>query len=255
MATWAARRKFTYSSLVFLACVIFVGLPLFKYFYHAPTCSDGLKNGSELGVDCGGACSRLCQNVFQTPTISWVKYEAVAPNLYNVAAYIVNPNPNGAAINVPYKFTLFDKNGDPVAYTNGTTTLPAHRNTLAFKTSVDTGKSIPTKAIFEFTAAPVWQKSEDKLSQLVVIDKKYTEESDSSSLEVTVGNHSLTPYQKVYILVALYDVDGNTIGFSRTLIDQIDPGATEVAPFTWPISRHGKVATIEVLPLTVPTLD
>jgi flagellar basal body-associated protein FliL len=38
-----------------LILVSFVGLIYFIFFYHAPTCTDGVQNGNEEEIDCRGA--------------------------------------------------------------------------------------------------------------------------------------------------------------------------------------------------------
>lgn len=244
-----------YGGLVVLALVLFVGVPAFLYFYHAPTCTDGTLNGDEVGIDCGGSCPRLCQSAFLPATIPWVKYERVADGLYNIAAYVVNPNTSGAVLDVPYRFTLFDKEGVYITETTGSMTIPAHRNALAFLGAVSVGKRTPARAIFEFTRAPYWQKSHDTLGDITIKDKKYDEDDSGSSLEVTLENRSLTSIGNISVFAVLYDEEGNAIGFSRTHIDEITPGGREVAPFTWPVSRKGRVTSIEILPVDVPTID
>jgi hypothetical protein len=212
-------------------------------------------NGDEIGVDCGGSCVKLCQAAFLPPSVLWTKFEKVAPGFYNVASYIVNPNTNGAAVNVPYRFMLYDDRGVLITTAEGVTTLPAHRNMLAFIGAVSTQKRIPAKVVFEFTGVPVWKNSHDTLDGLAITDKKYSEDATGAVLEVSLENRSLTPYENVYVFAILHDAEGNTIGFSRTHIDVVNPGGTEIAPFTWPVSREGKVTTIEVLPLVPPVID
>lgn len=230
----------------------------FSIFYKAPTCSDGIKNGSEQAVDCGGSCRKLCQSAFLPAKIAWGggKFEKIADGLYNVASYIVNPNTNGAALNVPYKFTLFDNQGVLITERQGTITIPAHRNTMAFESSLNVGKRTPAKATFEFLSSPEWFKSHDNLNGLVIIDKNYIEDEKSSSLEVTLENKSLYPYKNITVSAILYDINANAIGFSRTQVDILNPnGGREVAPFTWPFGRQNRVVSIETLPEITPVRD
>lgn len=258
MASWASRRKLLYASIVIIALIVLVGIPAFLILYKAPTCFDNKQNGNEAGVDCGGSCSRLCQSAFLPPRVEWggAKFEKLADGLYNVASYIVNPNMNGAAMNVPYKMSLYDDRGVLITERTGKVTLYPHRNSLAFQTAVKTDKRIPAKVIFEFTQAPLWFKSHDELGGLAIIDKKYQEDEISSSLEVTLENRNLIPYKDLQIAVVLYDANGNAIGFSQTNIDSIAPkNGREIAPFTWPTMRNGKVTTIDVIPSIKPVLD
>lgn len=249
MASWSRQRKSIYGLAAVIIILGLVVIPSFLYLYHAPTCFDGAKNGSEQGVDCGGACSRLCQSSFLPPDVAWTRFEEVAPGLYNMAAYIVNPNTEGEADAVPYHIALYDDQGVLITDTRGVVTLPPHRNTLAFQGSISAGKRVPTKALFEFTAAPNWYKQTDLLSKIVISDKSYTEDDSGSYLSVKLLNKDVQPMENVSVYTVLYDKDGNALGFSKTAIDEIAPGDSQIAPFTWPLNRNGAVISIEVLPV------
>ncbi len=258
MSSWSSRRKFLYAGSLITALILIIAAIFFSIFYKAPTCFDGVKNSSEQGVDCGGSCVKLCQSAFLPAKIEWggAKFEKVADGLYNVASYIINPNTDVAALNVSYKFTLFDKEGIFITERQGTMTLPAHRNTLAFEPALNTGKRVPTKAIFEFLTAPQWFKSHDTLGGLAIIDKNYTEDDKGSSLEVTLENKSLYPYKNISVSVVLYDINANAIGFSHTRVDVLNAnGGREIAPFTWPMGRQNRVVSIEALPSVIPIHD
>ena len=249
MASWSRQRRFTYATIVIVVLVAATAIPAFFYFYKAPTCFDGIKNGNELGIDCGGSCQKLCPSSFLPPIVSWTRFEQVAPHLYNVAAYVINPNPNAGASAVPYHMALYDDQGVPINDVYGTMTLPPHRNSLAFQASVNVEQRTPIKASFDFTASPDWISATDPLPTLQVVNKRYTEDPSGSSLQVTLGNTGVFPIGRLSVYVVLYDPDHNEIGFSETVIDGIAPQSTVVAPYTWPDDRNGKVVSIEVLPV------
>jgi len=247
MATWAERRKFMYALAVIIFIVGVIGIPAFLLIYKAPTCFDGKQNGGERGVDCGGKCTRLCQSEFLSPNVAWARIEKVVPGVYNAAAYIINPNTEGEAENVPYKMSLFDKDGMLIIEQVGKVTIPPHRNTLAFNSLMKVDSSIPAKVLFEFTNRPDWYKKIDTLSSVVVTNKEYKEDGDKSSLLVSFMNDSLNSIGRMSVFAILYDKDGNSVGFSRTIVDAIAPKSTVVAPFTWNTNRQGEVVSIEVL--------
>jgi hypothetical protein len=249
MSSWSKRRKLIYSLVTLIVIAGAVGLPLFLLFYDRPTCSDGVMNGREQGVDCGGSCERLCQSSFLAPSLAWTRFEEIAPSLYNLAAYIVNPNTDAEALNVPYHIALYDNRGVIITDTNGVVTLPPHRNTIAFQSAINVGERIPAKALFEFTAPPNWNKKKDSLSAVSIGEKKYLEDNLGSSLTVSMRNTSVYPLYNVAVYAVLYDKDGNALGFSKTILDEIPPQQSVLAPFTWPINRQGKVISIEVLPV------
>jgi hypothetical protein len=250
MSSWSQRRKLIIISAAIILLMIGVGVPSFFVFYKAPTCFDGIKNGDEQGIDCGGSCQRLCQNAFLTPSVAWTRLENVAPGLYNVATYIVNPNTKAVAKNVPYHVIIYDSAGMEITEYTGSVTLPPHRNTLAFNGAVSTGKRIPAKALFEFTQAPNWQSENDPLSAISIGDKNYSEDSNGASLTVKIDNTGVNQIGRTDVFAVLYDKDGNAIGFSKTVLDSVPAYGSTIAPFTWPTSFNGKVISIEVLPVT-----
>lgn len=250
MSSWAKNRRLLYASIVSVFVVGAIGMPAFFYFYRPPTCFDGAKNGDEQGIDCGGSCSRLCQSAFAPPIVDWTRFEQVAPGQYNVATYIENANIAGEARNAPYHIAIYDGKGGLILDEKGTVTLPPHRNTLAFMSAVDTGKIVPARAVFEFVSpGPEWQKSADTLSSISIVKKDYSEDAVGSSLSVELANSSVDPIGRLSVYVALYDKDGNAIGFSKTVVDGIAARSKATAPFTWPQDRQGRVVSIEVLPV------
>ncbi len=250
MPSWSSRRKSSYAFIVFFVLFLIVGVPLYLIFYKAPTCFDGKQNQGEQGIDCGGPCVKLCPSDFLPPQVIWTKSEYVANGLYNVGAYVINNNLDGAAYNVPYEMSLFDDQGVLITYKDGVITIPPHRNTLAFQGAVSTGARIPSKATFVFKGSPQWVKQTDQLLNLTIGDKKYSEDAHLSSLQVTLTNTGITPYKNLTVYAVLSDANGNAVDFSKTIIDSVAPnGGTAVAPFTWPASHNGAVASIEILPV------
>jgi hypothetical protein len=257
MSTWATKRKLSYLGGVTLAAVIVIGIPAFLLLYKAPTCFDHIQNEGEQGIDCGGPCRTLCQNDFLAPVIAWADAEKVAPGLYNLAAYVENPNINGGAVNVPYQFSVFDDQGILITQTNGVMDIPPNRNTLAFVGAVNVGERIPAKGgtRFSFTYPPVWRKSFDTLAPLAISNKQYSEDSSGASLQATLTNKSLVPISNVTVFSVLSDANGNELGFSKTVMDEIAPGSFAVAPFTWPSSFNGAVVSEEILPVVPPVFS
>jgi hypothetical protein len=247
MATWSEKRKFIYASVAVLFVIGVIGVPSFLLLYKAPTCFDGKMNGNEKGIDCGGKCTRLCQDNFLPPSVAWTRLEMVVPGVYNSVAYIINPNTEGEAKNVPYHMAIYDQNGMLIIDQKGKVTIPPHRNTLAFSGLIRIGNSIPSKVLFEFTNRPDWYKKIDSLSAIEVLEKDYREEGDNSSLRVALKNNSVKNIGRLNVFVVLYDNAGNAVGFSKTIVDEIPARSTVVAPFTWNTNRNGKVVSIEVL--------
>jgi hypothetical protein len=247
MDSWSKKRKLIYGLIGIFIVVVIIALPLYLLFYKSPTCFDGKKNGGEQGVDCGGKCTKLCQSEFIPATVAWARIENVVPGIYNAGAYIINPNNQGEAKDVPYTMSLFDNDGMLIVEVRGKVTIPPNRNTMAFSGLINVAKSIPKKVLFQFSQAPDWNKKADTLSSVVVVKKDYKEEGNNSSLIVGLRNDGLNILNNIGVYAILHDSDGNTIGFSKTKVDSILPKSAVDAPFTWNTNRQGKVVSIEVL--------
>src|SRR3989338_6228133 len=111
MSSWSQRRKSVYF-LIFAGFLFgFVILPAYFLFYKPPTCFDGKQNSDEKGVDCGGGCATLCRSQYLDPNIIWTRVIKVKSGLYNVLAYIENPNIDAGADSISYVFRIKDNDG------------------------------------------------------------------------------------------------------------------------------------------------
>ncbi len=247
MASWAQQRRLIYGSSVTIVILGVAAVIGYLSFYKAPTCFDGLKNGDELGIDCGGSCVKMCASSFIQPRVLWTRFEQISPGILNVASMIENLNVSGEAFRAPYHLKLYDNQGILITEYDDTFTIPPGRNTLAFRGDIDIGSRIPATAQFTFTGIPDWHRRDDPLAYLVVIDKQYSEDNAGSYLTVKLNNTSVRGLGKISVYAILYDKSGNAIGFSRTVMDGIAAGGTAVAPFTWPTSHHGAVVSTDVL--------
>ncbi|HEV8666356.1 MAG TPA: hypothetical protein VN665_00715, partial [Candidatus Paceibacterota bacterium] len=98
--SWSGRRQLMYYGvgLVILAVLFYVVWA--SFFNAAPTCFDNKQDGTELGVDCGGSCSLLCQDTARQPTVQWARPFQTGAGIYTAAAYIQNNNVGAGAKNV-----------------------------------------------------------------------------------------------------------------------------------------------------------
>lgn len=251
MLSWTAKRKILYilSSAIVLASI--ASLVFYKFYYKAQTCTDGIQNQDEKGVDCGGICPKICSSFFLSPGISWARAEKIGDGIYNFGAYIINPNASGGVKKVKYSFKSYDNDGIPVAERSGVAYIPPHKNILVFESGINTQKNTPSKVVFEFEPNIKWDKFESK-ENLIIENKNYTEDQNVSSLEAELVNRDLRSYNNIDLSAILYDVDKNVIGFSKTRLDFIDKGGRESIGFTWPKSNLGKVVSIEIIPTLSP---
>ncbi|HVT74960.1 MAG TPA: hypothetical protein VHD69_00880 [Candidatus Paceibacterota bacterium] len=245
MASWSGRRKFGYFLIFLAGLVLLVGLPAFFVFYRAPTCSDGRQNGAETGIDCGGACAKLCPADYAAPRILWSYSVRIVPGIYNALAYVQNPNPSVEASGLPYLFKLYDAQGLLIVQKAGRAYIPAGQKLAVFEAGIDTGKRIVARTTFEFTGEPNWKKG----ALLLKLRAQNTalSQGDLPRADVDVRNDSLDTYSGVTAYIILYDANDNRVSFSKTILDPIAPNEKQTIHFTWPEAFPVPVVRTEVL--------
>lgn len=251
---WAFWRKLQYGSLV----AVFLMLVLFgayrTYFYAPPSCFDNRQNGDERGVDCGGACTRICAADVAQPTVEWARSFAVAGSQYNAVAYIQNTNQSAASPEVPYTLSLFDADG-LITTREGTTILPPDSVYPIFESRIQTGGRVPTQTFVELGAATTWVPAAAGREQFTVNSRTLTGADARPRLEASITNNALTPANNVEVVATIFDARGNALTASRTFIDHFDARGTETAIFTWPQPIAKTVRSCEVPTDVVLAID
>lgn len=231
---WAMRRKLVYLCGVagFFLVVGLIGYIVF--FYEAPTCTDGWKNGSETGVDCGGACERVCKVAVEDPVVRWARAFRVTQGVYNAVAYIENRNIGVGAENIPYTFTLYDERGDIITKVEGRTTLPPGNVYAMFEDRIKIGDRIPKKTTLTFDTNVPWTKMEAGKEQFYVQSKELTRADLRPRLDATILNKSLDEAKDVEAIATIFDAKGNPLTASRTIVPLFPAQTEQKVTFTWP---------------------
>ncbi len=123
--SWSSRRRSLYFLIFFIAVAAIAGGILYSFFYEAPTCTDGIQNGMEEGVDCGGGCPIICSFSAAEPIVHFSRLFEIIPGVYTVVALVENPNPSVAAYDLPYTFKLRGTDSILVKEEKGVMYLPA----------------------------------------------------------------------------------------------------------------------------------
>ncbi len=245
--SWAQKRKSIYIGSALVVFVVLVVIPLIFKFYTPPTCSDGKKNGDELGIDCGGGCSLLCSVQYVPLNVMWQRFSKVNDGVYNVLAYIENPNLNAGANDFSYQFKLYDKDGVLLNERFGRTFAPANKVFAVFEPDLLTGKQTPYRLEFNIVSEPVWLKQTNKESALSITQAVLTREDTAPRLTAQVSNKTIYPIGKIEAVAIIYDTTGNAVAFSRTIIEGLDDKETKEINFNWPKPFGTTVARNEVI--------
>jgi hypothetical protein len=248
MASWATRRKSLYFVIFLLALGLFVGVPTFFTFYTPATCSDNKQNQNERGIDCGGPCAKLCTEDYAPLVYMWQRFVEVSPGLYNVLAYIENPNLSVVSGPTPYMFKLYDKDGILITERRGSASIPPGKKFAIFEPVLQTLQRKPYRATFEFTSAPLWRRvSSDLIIGISNVDVINDSNTGLPRVEATITSQSSDSFKNVEAVAIIYDKMGNVVNFSKTVIDNFPPSSSQNLFFTWPTVFSTTSSKVEIL--------
>jgi Mg-chelatase subunit ChlD len=236
MNEWASRRKMVYLAGAVLVLATIASLIFFKVWHEEPTCNDGMMNGDEKGIDCGGSCTLLCSSATIEPIVKWgPRYFEALPKVWSAIVYVENPNVDARAVYAPYTFTFYDERGTVIAKREGATVLPKAKTVGIFEGSISMdNNSKPKRAVFELGQRMVWQNDRGEESHLRITHTPILSLASSPRVEASVSNTGIEELNNIELIVSIFDGSDNTIAASRTFIDRLKRNETAQAFFTWP---------------------
>ena len=232
---WAFWRRVQYGTgyLTFLG-LIFTGV-YFLYFYTPATCFDLDQNGEEIGIDCGGVCTRICAFTVAPPKVLWSKSFLIQPGQYNAVAYIENKNVVAGTPAISYIFRLYDGAG-LITERTGTTVLPPNSTYPVFEGRINTEGRVPTETTLELKPADMWLPSIYGREQFRTTDLKLVEADTRPKLNVKIENTDLKEALGVEVVATIFDQSGIPLTASQTFIDLFAGRSQKDITFTWPQS-------------------
>ncbi len=233
---WAFWRRLKYG-FGFASFWSVIGVLIwFVNFYEPANCFDGMHNGVESGVDCGGNCVRICSATVLPPRLVWTESFKITNGQYNAVAYVENNNQIAATTELKYTFQLLDK-GTVVAERSGTTILPPNSVYPIFEGRIFTenlAEVTETNIVLE--TVDVWQPASVGRDQFRSLDISLTGADSRPRLDVVIENTEVTPASDIEVVATIFNENGDPVASSQTFIEQISPRATTDIVFTWPNS-------------------
>lgn len=239
---WSTVRQLLFALGALALVVVLAGGSYFLFFYHAPSCADGILNQGEEGIDCGGACAHLCT----APNIStlWARSVRVAPGVYHAVALIKNPDTAAAGV-FPYKVSLFDVNNILIATREGEFSILPGEVAPLFEANVVTGERTPVRTFVDIGAG-VFEKTERMASPVRAL--AFAIDEPGGRVTATVENRTPFPVRGVTVTTLLFDEGGVVTHASQTTIDQLGGRERRDIVFTWQEPFAVKPAQVDIIP-------
>lgn len=246
-------KKFVYG--VFYLAVF--GLVIFGIYAKntvvVPTCTDGIMNQNETGIDCGGSCISCAVKNLKELKGGSVSVFGLEDGRSVFLGTIVNPNENYVASDISYEFVVFDTTGYPVERILGTDTIFPLEKRYVFSASADTNAQYIGSVKIEIASSSVkWDTFYDTLKPDVhtISGPNFSDEERSLRISGAIKNESSFSAYETKVIALLFDKYDDVLfasqwttsdipGFStkdfsilipreRNIIDHIDRGKTKI---------------------------
>lgn len=239
--------------VVIVILAVLIGVPLYLFLSHPPTCTDGKQDGDETGVDCGGSCALLCPDD-SLPMIANGDPQIlpVTASTYDVVAYVQNPNVGGEVLKAPYTFNLYSASSTiPLKTIQGTTFIPKNSSFAIFEGPITVNGIAPTHATFVWGNL-AWQKDTSATPALAVKSIVLSRAQTAPRIDASLENSSLNTVSNIELTALIFDQNKNIIAASKTVVDSLEAGQSAPLVFTWPTAFSSATTTIEILPRVFP---
>lgn len=248
--TWAHKRQLTILAILIACGLIILALIIVPKVTKPATCLDGKQNGTETGKDCGGICTLFCSADVQSLSVSWSRALQVTGSIYNLVAYVENPNRDAGVRSISYEFRIYDADNIFISKREGTTFVNPNGAFVVFEGGIDVGNRPVKYTIFEFKSTPRFERVDSRASDVFLTPQDVVIENSGTrpKLSAKIENASLYELTNVNAVALLYDAVGNVIGASSTVIESLPPGGSEPVFFTWPKPFDVNIANKTIFP-------
>jgi hypothetical protein len=190
---WSARRRILYIIGVIAFFVAVLWYPAYQLLHHVPTCTDGIQNGDETGIDIGGTCPVLDARMLVPVSVRWSRAFKTTDGLYNAVAYVENPNDAAGVMQAPYRFKFYDGTNRLVAERDGIATVMPGSVTPIFEGRVESKDLSIVRAFFDFPDPLTFTRLADTARLIEVSDRTTTDTATAPRVSATVTNTGVAP--------------------------------------------------------------
>lgn len=249
--SWSARRRLFYASIVLGFIIAVLGaLAAFFFLSQEASCSDGIQNQEEVGVDCGGPCRDLCEEQVSPLTTLWSRPIPTQEGRYDAVALIENPNFNAGVSRISYSFKLYDNENVLVAERMGETYVNPSERFAIVEEGISTGERTARRSLFSFTEKAHFVRVDE--SDKPDIGTRNTQildrEKDQPRVRTTIVNNSLETIKNIELTALLFDEQDNITTASRTFLEILEGDATREVTFLFPAPLGDIPTRVTIIP-------
>jgi len=249
------RKKQVRIGLVYLLIlVIIVGGVYFIIKSGLPSCSDGIQNQGEAGIDCGGPCPPCAWQLQKDLEVIFFQAIPTQENYVDLVARIRNPNSDFGAESFSYVFNLYDSEDKLIISRKGSSYILPRETRYFIEQKIKTEADNPR---IEFKINNVkWQEVvEYQEPELLIKNLDFIQSEDLSQLSAVLENRSSYDFSKIDVWAVLFDSQSNILGVNKIELYTVLSEERRYFEMKWFFPLSGQVEKIETVAKTNVFLD
>lgn len=242
-------------ALVYLAIfLIIVGGIYLKILLSQPTCSDGIQNQGETGIDCGGPCLPCPWQLQEDLEVIFTKAILTQGDYLDLMAKINNPNRNFGAKSFSYVFELYDSQDSLILSRQGTSyILPGEIGYVIAQ------KVLVESKVFDIELKIInvdWEGLiEYEEPELLIKKLEFQQSEDFSKAYGTLENRSNYDFGEIDIWAILFDEKSNILAVGKTDIRTVLSRENRYFEISWFFPMEDRIDKVDVMAKTNVFLD
>lgn len=212
----------------------------------APTCTDGKKNQSEVGIDCGGPCLACKKEIKAQELLVNEKYFVYgSKNQFDVMASITNANDKYGAVKFDYEFQLVDQAGNVLEKRSGRNFILPDESKYIVELNLQSAIN-PYTVKFEIRNVE-WDEflgySEPRLS---IYQKNYYEEFEKNIVSGLLRNESQFDFNFIELVMILRNEKGDPVAIGKNEMRTIKTQEERDFKLIWPYKFGDNVTSVDI---------
>lgn len=237
--------------IFYLLVFSLVGTGFYYLLKPAETCSDGIKNQNEQGIDCGGRCAKKCEAEIIFKDLIVGKIGAVPSGIngqYDFYAKVKNPNDFYGSKKINYEIIFKDSAENIIASKKGFNFILPGEEKYVIETNINSS-SEPVSFDFKIIDSDwiVFQGDYEN-PNILVAGKKYNEIVGGVGYFEATGllkNESNFDFNAVKVKIILKNSNDDVLAINSTLLKGIAAGDNREFRVFWPNSFPGSVSGMD----------